>query len=481
MRGVIQRTFAPVRLDLAAYPHLRPGGPTEADHAAAERKSRKWMADGGLSEEQIAERLEKRRREGALQQKWEGHREFEAAKAAVEHQYGLIVEGRGRMGGQAHLWRSGRYMIKVFSRDFSLGGPRYTPTHTIYTTEGLSRCPQICRYYDSFTTSGRTVTIMEHIDGKTLSACEPLGEEAAKTYMKGVFTALAYLHGKGVHYYDVKPDNFMVFPCGAVKMIDLDMIDYDNAGRSGAREDVEKAGRMLQGLLKPNVSPSPELQDLFDHISRGQMTSAEILAHPWLRGTHLPTPPPSPPPPQHQLRLVKEETVAQAPQPPTHLRPGEQQQGHTQATRSSQSQRKQHKKKDRNPPSQHTSLANSVKPSQQHQQQGKDNGGTQETMVERKGGGGEGHFTPPTAPRHHHHLNPSSRPSSPTPGLKGQGGKFDECVEAIDSKAKGGKWEGVIEAFYRLRLTEKLHLTSSALTQLQRRTPPGSPFSHRAS
>ncbi|CEM03492.1 unnamed protein product [Vitrella brassicaformis CCMP3155] len=230
------------RTPRSAYPALRPGGPTEEEFKADDQETRQWLRGYGRPEAEIAEKIAAQRRGGALEEERRRGRPLEAAKAAVEHQYGLRVNNgsTGPGGAQATLWKSGQYMIKILEDEFSRGGPHYTPTHIIYTAEGLSRCPQICHYYDSFTIEGRTVMIMEYIDGesdkvrqaeRSLKCKEEGGqttvclasqsfrekndfrgmeEAAAKVYFMGVFTALGYLHARGVYYYDVKGNNFMV-------------------------------------------------------------------------------------------------------------------------------------------------------------------------------------------------------------------------------------------------------------------------------
>jgi serine/threonine-protein kinase PknG len=116
--------------------------------------------------------------------------------------------------------------------------------------------------------------VMEYVDGLSLRAVknaardgEGLRLEHAVTYLLEVLEALAYMHGLGLTYGDLKPDNVMVGPHG-VKLIDLGSVraftDHDSPiyGTRGyqapeipetgqtIRSDIYAAGRVLAELVQ---------------------------------------------------------------------------------------------------------------------------------------------------------------------------------------------------------------------------------------
>ena len=83
--------------------------------------------------------------------------------------------------------------------------------------------PNIVRYIQRDQT--RQYTIMEFVPGQDLKGVmmsrRTMTFADAWPLMRQVADALAYLHHKGIHHLDIKPENIMCMPDGAVKLLDF--------------------------------------------------------------------------------------------------------------------------------------------------------------------------------------------------------------------------------------------------------------------
>jgi serine/threonine protein kinase len=84
--------------------------------------------------------------------------------------------------------------------------------------------PNVVRFIQRDQT--RQYTIMEFLPGKDLKAhlistgrC--MAFDDAREIVQQAAEALGYLHGRGIHHLDIKPENIMVLPDGSVKLLDF--------------------------------------------------------------------------------------------------------------------------------------------------------------------------------------------------------------------------------------------------------------------
>ena len=94
---------------------------------------------------------------------------------------------------------------------------------------------------DFFIDSGRAYIVEEWIEGKTLdSICGGgLPEEKIRDITGQIADALEYVHGKGVIYRDLKPQNIMITGGSKIKLIDFGIARFYKAGK---RKDTVQAG-----------------------------------------------------------------------------------------------------------------------------------------------------------------------------------------------------------------------------------------------
>lgn len=84
--------------------------------------------------------------------------------------------------------------------------------------------PCIPRFEEAFTIEGYPALVMEYIPGKTLFRRvfrgSPLTERAARDLGIQLCAVLDYVHRQGYVYGDLNPENVIILPTGALKLID---------------------------------------------------------------------------------------------------------------------------------------------------------------------------------------------------------------------------------------------------------------------
>ncbi|MDQ7826597.1 MAG: serine/threonine-protein kinase [Candidatus Eremiobacteraeota bacterium] len=96
---------------------------------------------------------------------------------------------------------------------------------------------------DFFIDGGKAYLVEEWIEGETLEALGSreggIQEETAAKYVVQLLDALEYLHGHGIIYRDLKPQNIIVTRDGSLKLVDFGIARFYKAGQ---KKDTVYAG-----------------------------------------------------------------------------------------------------------------------------------------------------------------------------------------------------------------------------------------------
>ncbi len=87
--------------------------------------------------------------------------------------------------------------------------------------------PNIVRFYESGKEEGRPFQILEYIPGRSLRqlllARDPALHDLRARVLLGLAAAVEHVHDRGFLHLDLKPENVMITPGGAPKLIDFDL------------------------------------------------------------------------------------------------------------------------------------------------------------------------------------------------------------------------------------------------------------------
>ncbi|CEL93870.1 unnamed protein product [Vitrella brassicaformis CCMP3155] len=286
MTGAMERihVYAPIKKDEDQFSPL----PSLEEFVAEEEAMIRAAIDNDTAEE-LKEVLTARHQLKSAEQDWEAQAAARSAEEYLFYRYGLRKEGALGSGRQGKVCRAGDYAIKVLEADHSLGGMYARPTFSMYRQRGLQHCPHIARHYFSFNTCGRTVYVMEFLQGRRQACCS------------------RHFHG------DVKADNIIVCDDRAV-LIDLDHLDIDDVS---VREVLlaalgiqEHIAAYIADLITPSEvssilasqllhQPPEELTDFIHKLFHGNSTTKECpsCSPPFRRPSPIVHGPPATPPP----------------------------------------------------------------------------------------------------------------------------------------------------------------------------------------
>jgi serine/threonine protein kinase len=204
-----------------------------------------------------------------------------------------------------------------------------------------------------FTTSAQTILVMDYVEGEELFHCvskhkdNKVDEHTAARYIAQLFSAISYLHHRGVVHRDIKLENIMLTHQGEIKLIDFgfskrigdkrvlnsccgspnymspEMLRSTRTqdqsvlptkhSKYGREVDIWAAGvamyvllvgkypfyderrshwhrSILQGNYAVPSTMSEEARDLLSKVlnvdSEARYTADQAIAHPWLREVH---------------------------------------------------------------------------------------------------------------------------------------------------------------------------------------------------
>jgi calcium/calmodulin-dependent protein kinase I len=141
------------------------------------------------------------------------------------------------------------------------------------------RHPNIVAYYDYMETKDRLYIITERLEGGELfdyiSNNGPLTEDLACQILYGVFSAVAYLHERGVVHRDIKAENLIFFR-DSYNQVSLKLIDFGFS----TIVDRQAAGTFLGtgGYIAPEIRQNKDYTTSVDMWSLGVLLYCSLSA-----------------------------------------------------------------------------------------------------------------------------------------------------------------------------------------------------------
>ena len=111
--------------------------------------------------------------------------------------------------------------------------------------------PHICTIYDVGDADGQSFIVMEHVEGKPLSALTPsdgLSQETVIRYATQIADGLAHAHQHGIVHRDLKSANVVITPDGRAKVLDFGVADKLPAAEA-AQLTMTRTAKAQPGLL----------------------------------------------------------------------------------------------------------------------------------------------------------------------------------------------------------------------------------------
>ena len=174
----------------------------------------------------------------------------------------FTIEDQLGAGGMGRVYRAHdpaldrAVAIKVLHESSTAGGERLLAEAR--SASGLNH-PNICTVYEVGDAGGQPFIAMELVDGQPLSSLitsTGLPPDVVMRIGPQVAAALAHAHDRGVVHGDLKPQNVIVTPSGAVKLLDfglartLDPVSLESITRAGS----DPVAHELAGTL-PYMAP----------------------------------------------------------------------------------------------------------------------------------------------------------------------------------------------------------------------------------
>lgn len=136
----------------------------------------------------------------------------------------------------------------------------------------------IARIYDVVEQDERIFLVMEYVEGQTLRSRlhEPLSLGQFFSIAEQCLSGLAVAHGRGILHCDVKPENLMITPSGAVKILDFGFARHVTTAETKDSLSVVVAGG-TPGYMAPEVALGSTPDERADIYSLG-IVFYELLA-----------------------------------------------------------------------------------------------------------------------------------------------------------------------------------------------------------
>ncbi|MGD8331349.1 MAG: protein kinase, partial [Acidobacteriota bacterium] len=134
--------------------------------------------------------------------------------------------------------------------------------------------PFICKVYETLEVEGRTLLVMEYVEGRTLASLlreGPLGLRRTLKVARELSEALGFAHQAGVIHRDIKPANVIITHNDHVKVVDFGLAKRVEPVTEDASTELTERGNLLGTVqyMSPEQATGAELDGRTDVFSFG--------------------------------------------------------------------------------------------------------------------------------------------------------------------------------------------------------------------
>jgi len=142
--------------------------------------------------------------------------------------------------------------------------------------------PYVCKIYELLENEGRTLIIMEYVEGETLEqvlARGPLSVTDTVRFATEISEAMGAAHSKGLIHRDLKPSNIIVTPHRHVKVIDFGLAKALSEGSELAQGERDGGFVGTLSYMSPEQASGGNLDQRSDVFSTGVLMFQCLTGH----------------------------------------------------------------------------------------------------------------------------------------------------------------------------------------------------------
>ena len=209
--------------------------------------------------------------------------------------YEILSEiGRGGMGAvyKAKDQREGGLVaVKVLAAELAARVDLQERFRREARAMALVRHPNVVRFREFGTETGRAFIVMEYVDGKPLTEQMPMKPARAVQLLAQICDALAAAHRYGLVHRDLKPANVLITKEGRVKLTDFGVAAFTQGERDDTRMTAAAHAVGTPGYMAPEAQQGTTPDPRMDVYSLGVLLYEMLTGRQPMGIFELPGPP----------------------------------------------------------------------------------------------------------------------------------------------------------------------------------------------